>query len=282
MSSHVSRPLAIVTGASSGLGLAIARQFLASGYDVAGVARDSARLEQATQSFQLLPEVSGPMFYPFVADVADAAAVSQLFTQIGERFGRIHVLINCVGQSDRGSVEGLKSERVNELIQTNVISALLCSQAALPWLEATGGVIVNIGSLASKVGARHLGAYPIAKHALAGLTQQMRLEWRERGVHVALISPGPIRRDDAGERYRALESSGIPQEAMRPGGGTSLKGLDPDWIAKQVLRCVKRRAPDVILPRFIRLMVALGHLWPSLGDRVLLAMTKKSGKNERT
>jgi uncharacterized protein len=267
----------VITGASSGLGFAIARQFLIEGYDVVGVAREQERLDQATIALEPVLKARDPnsRFITIAADVGNAESVAGLFENVGNQLGKVDVLINCVGQSDRGSVAALKAERLSELIHTNVVTALLCSQAALPWLEASGGSVINIGSLAAKVGARHLGAYPAAKHALAGLTQQMRLEWRERGVHVALLSPGPIRREDAGERYKALlTATNVPEGAMRPGGGTTLKGLEPDWIAKQVVRCVKRRTPDVVLPRYVRLLVTLGHLWPAMGDRLLLAMTK--------
>lgn len=110
------------------------------------------------------------------------------------------MLVNCVGISDRGLIEDLKSDRLQELLDQNVFTALLCCQAGLPLLKESRGVIVNIGSLASKVGARYIGGYAIAKHALAGLTQQMRLELKPVGVHVGLVSPGPIQREDAGRR----------------------------------------------------------------------------------
>lgn len=271
------RPVAVVTGASAGLGLAIAQRFIVEGYDVVGIGRDAGRLESAASALAAeMPQVhlKYGRFTPMTANVIDAGSVKELFRKIQCDFGRVDVLINCVGQSDRGSVVTLSRERLMELMDSNVVSALLCSQSALPLLQVSRGVIVNVGSLASKVGARHLGAYPATKHALAGLTQQMRLEWREYGIQVALLSPGPIRRDDAGKRYSQLSTAaGVPAEALQPGGGSSLRGLEPKWIAEEVVRCVKRRSPDVVLPRYARLMITLGHLFPRLGDRILLALT---------
>jgi NAD(P)-dependent dehydrogenase (short-subunit alcohol dehydrogenase family) len=278
------RPIAVVTGASAGLGLAIAKAFVTEGYIVVGVARDEAKLllaleqidgKQIYRNAKSNDESSTKTFHAIAADVANPQSVASLFQEVENRFQRLDVLVNCVGQSDRGSVLSLEPQRIAELIHTNVATTLLCSQAAFPMLKDSRGSIINVGSLASKVGARHLGAYPAAKHALAGLTQQMRLEWREHGVHVALVSPGPIRRQDAGVRYRDRTSGDdIPDSAHLPGGGTSIKGLDPDWIAKQIVGCVKRRTPDIVLPRYARFMIALGHLFPTLGDRLLLAMTK--------
>lgn len=273
------RPVAVVTGASAGLGLTICKALLDDGHDVVGVGRDNSRLQTAAAWLNSLTRpgeaTAKGRFTAIAADVSDPDAVSGLFTEIGTTLGRIDLLVNCVGQSDRGTAASLSRERLIELIDANVTTALLCSQAALPLLKVSRGVVVNIGSLASKVGARHLGGYPAAKHALAGLTQQMRLEWREYGVHVALISPGPIRRDDQGQRYHShAHDASLPASAMQPGGGTSIRGIEATVVANQVLRCARRRAPDVMVPGYARLLVAVGHLCPRLGDWLLLRMTK--------
>ncbi len=132
---------------------------------------------------------------------------------------------------------------------------------------------MNIGSLASKVGARYIGGYAIAKHALAGMTQQLRLELKPRGIHVGLVSPGPIRRDDAGQRYNKSMEEGLPTQASAPGGGTRLKGLAPERVADAVLRCIESRKPDIVLPGYLRLLIATGHAFPRLGDWLLLKFT---------
>ncbi len=270
--------LVVITGASAGLGLAIASTFLTHGHTVVGIGRNEARLAEVAVGFKrqgIASEIGH--FIPLVADVSNRDSVAGLFATIAVDFGRVDVLVNCVGQSDRGTTATLSRERLAELMTMNVTTTLLCAQAALPMLKQSRGVVVNIGSLAAKVGARHLGGYPAAKHALAGLTQQMRLEWREFGIHVALVSPGPIRREDAGQRYQKNNADlDLPAAALRPGGGAAIKGLEPDWVALQVLRCVQRRTPDVILPRYARAMIALGHISPRLGDWLLLKMT--SGK----
>jgi len=272
------RSVAIVTGASAGLGLAIASTFLKAGYNVVGVGRDSQRLAAAADLLQNAASIQSPVagrFVSLVADVTVGESVEQLFAKVKLEFGRVDVLVNCVGRSDRGSIMTLTKDRLSELFSDNVLSALLCSQAALPLLKESRGVVVNIGSLAAKVGPRHLGGYPAVKHALAGMTQQMRLEWREFGVHVALVSPGPIRRADAGLRYNTQSTDpALPEAARQPGGGTSVRGVDPQWVAAQVLMVVKHRTPDLVLPRYVRLLIAIGHLIPRLGDRLLLRMTK--------
>jgi NAD(P)-dependent dehydrogenase (short-subunit alcohol dehydrogenase family) len=208
-----------------------------------------------------------------VCDLTDPEQVSQMFQSVQRRFGRLDVLVNCVGASDRGLIENLSLDKLDDLFRRNVHTALLCSQTAIPLLEASRGVIVNIGSLASKVGSRYIGGYAIAKHALAGMTQQMRLELRARGIHVGMVSPGPIRRSDAGSRYEAAMDASLPEQASKPGGGTKLKGLAPDRVADAVLRVVRKRSPDIVMPGYLRILIALGHAWPRLGDWLLLKFT---------
>lgn len=266
------RGVAVVTGGSSGLGLAVAEALLAARYDVIILGRDHDRLADAAGRLADIAATAQTRLQSIVTDVTSDQAVSDCFAQVAADFGRLDVLVNCVGQSDRGRTESLTRQRLIELIDVNVTSALLCSQAALPMLKESSGVVVNVGSLASKVGARYLGGYCAAKHALAGLTQQMRLEWLEYGVHVALVSPGPIRRDDAGRRYAAT-SGDAPPEAQRPGGGAKLKGLPAQRVADAVVRSITRRHPDIILPTYLRSLVAIGHALPRLGDWLLRKFT---------
>lgn len=272
-------PIALVTGGSAGLGIEIVLAMLGAGYDVAIVGRNQDRLQQASERIDIAVQSSGRRVKLVVGDVSDKDSADRMFADLQADWGRLDVLVNCVGLSDRGRVEDLTGARVNELIDANVLSALYCSQAALPMLRASGGVVVNIGSLSSKVGARYLGGYSLAKHALAGLSQQMRLEWREYGVHVALINPGPIQRPDAGVRYTS-QGTNLPESARLPAGGAKLSGLPPERVAAAVLMCVQRRYPDLILPRHMRLMVAIGHAAPRIGDWLLLKFTSNRGSKD--
>ncbi len=262
--------IALVTGGSAGLGYEIARTLMANGYRVMIVGRDDGRLQSACDRLSA-GESSEVAWYR--CDLANADDVDGLFSAVRDRFGRLDALVNCVGTSDRGLIENLEPDRLEFLLRQNVLTTLLCSQAAIGLLERSGGAIVNIGSLASKVGARYIGGYAAAKHSLAGMTQQMRLELRPRGIHVGLVSPGPIRRDDAGERYRGSVDESLPSRASAPGGGTRLKGLPPERVAKAVLRSIQRRVPDIILPGYLRILVSIGHALPRLGDWLLLKFT---------
>ena len=260
----------MVTGGSAGLGLVIAAELLRQNYRVVIVGRDQQRLDAASEHLKE-SGTSGAAVLCHRCDLADRSEVAELFRFVHDRCGRLDVLVNNVGASDRGRIENLAVDRLDELFRQNVHTALLCCQAAIPMLEASGGSIVNIGSLAAKVGARYIGGYAAAKHALAGLTMQLRLELRPKGIHVGLVSPGPIRRDDAGTRYAGLaDDDTLPSQAAQPGGGTRVKGLAPQRVADSVVRCVRKRTPDVVLPRYLRPLIAAGHAVPRLGDWLLL------------
>ncbi len=263
------RPVALITGGSAGLGWVVARVFLDAGYRVMIVGRSPDRLHQAVE--RLGGDAESLAAQP--CDLTRREEVEQLIARVQEHYGHLDALINCVGASDRGLAEKLEPEKLQLLITQNVSTALLCSQAALPMLEQSRGVIVNVGSLAAKVGARYIGGYAAAKHALAGLTQQMRLELKPRGVHVALVNPGPIRRDDEGTRYNNQIDESVPQQASRPGAGARVKGLPPEKVAATILSCVRRRRVDVVMPGYMRVLITVGHAFPRLGDWLLLKFT---------
>ena len=271
------QPLAVVAGGSAGLGRVVAAKLVERGYHVILVARDAARLEQ-TRAELLASGPAGASVTSVIADLTSEADLRGLAVRVGEIAPRLDVLVNVAGSSDRGLAAELTRDRLIELVDQNVTTAILCSRHLLPMIAAAGGVIVNVGSLASKVGARYLGGYVAAKHALAGWTQQLRLELRPRGVHVALVCPGPIRRDDAGRRYAERLDAGLPEQASAPGGGTRVRGLAPERVAVAVIRCIDRRCPEIILPGYLRLLVALGHAFPRLGDWLLIRMTGRGDK----
>lgn len=268
--SHPNTPVALITGGTAGLGLILARHFLQAGYHVVITARDQDRLTHVAG--ELGDAFPTRKVVGVAADVTNAQACEHLAKEISHQLQRLDTLVNCVGTSDRGLLKELSAERLRELFDQNVVGTLVCSQAMIPLLEQSRGSIVNVGSLAGRVGARFLGGYVAAKHAVAGMTQQMRLELRDKNIHVALVSPGPIRRDDAGQRYSDASQS-VPESARQPGGGTKVKGLDPNRVAKAVLLAAQRRRIDVVLPGYLRVLITLGNAFPRLGDWLLMKFT---------
>ena len=261
--------VALVTGGSSGLGLAIARALITAGASVTIAARDPERLAAARTAIGDAADNCTAIS----ADVTKQADCERLVSETLAARGRLDLLVNCAGKSARGEAAATSAEAFAELIDVNFLSAVRVTRVALPQLVASRGHLVFIGSLASKSASRYLGAYPASKFPLAAYAQQLRLELGRQGLHTLLVCPGPIRRDDAGRRYDAAAEN-LPPEARRPGGGVKLKGIDPDWLAARILAACERRRAELVVPARARLLFAISQLWPRWGDWIVTRMTK--------
>lgn len=266
----------LITGGSSGLGYALAEAWADAGALVAIVARDSARLDAAVQRLNSDSPASTTRgrVLGMACDVTNQSDVERLMARVTSELGRLDVLVNNVGQSTRGQVLATTPETFQQLWETNFLSVVRCTRAAATLLTESRGIVVNIGSLASKSANKYLGGYPATKFAVAAYSQQLRLEWAQQGVHVLLVCPGPIARDDAGRRY-AEQAADLPEEARRPGGGVRLKGIPPERLAARILDACRRRVPELVVPWKARALFAIQQLFPSLGDWLLSRSTKQ-------
>ena len=261
--------VALITGGSAGLGQEIARALVAAGANVTITARDPARLKAAAEA------VSTPENHCrfLAADLTRPEDVERLFLQLSSSSGGLDLLVNCAGRSTRGQLINTTAEQFQELLEVNFLSAVRCTHAALPQLLQSKGHLVNIGSLASKTASPYLGPYPASKFPLAAYSQQLRLELCGHGLHVLLVCPGPIQRDDQQPRY-AEQSIGLPLGASKPGGGVQIKRIDPKWLAERILLACERRRAELVVPSRAVMLFALSQLWPRLGDWIITRMTK--------
>lgn len=191
--------LAVVTGASSGIGAETARQLAAAGFEVVCAARRVERVEQ------LAAEIGGRAVR---CDVSDAADVSRLAEAVGPR---LDVLVNNAGGA-LGLAPAAQTEVADwrSMFESNVIGTLQVTQALLPALVASGaGTIVNVGSIAGRTVYEGGSGYTAAKHAVAALTETLRLELVDHPVRVTEIAPGMVRTEEfsltrfGGDRERA-------------------------------------------------------------------------------
>ena len=265
--SHWQGKVALITGGSAGLGFAIAEALGGLGASVMLAARDGERLQGAVGRLQ----AKGCRATGFATDVTDSEQVNALVARTIGEYGRLDMLVNNVGRSARGNVLDTSPDEFRDLLELNFLSVVRCTQAAVPHLIESHGHVVNIGSLASKSVSKFLGAYPASKFAVAAYSQQLRLELKPQGVHVLLVCPGPITREDAGERYDA-EADDLPESARRPGGGVKLRSIPPAQLAAKILRACERRRLELIVPARARWLFAVSQLWPSLGDRIIASM----------
>ena len=179
--------VAVVTGASKGIGLAICQALAGEGANLVMAARDDNALSAAADQLRGL----GTTIVTQTADVGDAEQVARLFEAADVVFGRIDLLVNNAGAFDGGPLDALSVENWQKVVDTNLTGPFLCTQQALRRMKpAHTGRIINIGSISAQRVRPGSAAYSSSKFGLWGLTQVTALEGREYGVTCCCLHPG--------------------------------------------------------------------------------------------
>jgi NAD(P)-dependent dehydrogenase (short-subunit alcohol dehydrogenase family) len=183
----MARKIALVTGAGSGIGKAIALRFAQSDYSVVLAGRRAEALEAVAKE-------GGSFCVPVVADVTKRDSVEALFSRVQSEFGRLDVLFNNAGVSAPPvPLEDLDFNRWQAVIDTNLTGVFLCTQAAFRLMKSQtprGGRIINNGSISASVPRPRMIAYTASKHAVTGLTKATSLEGRQHGIACGQIDIG--------------------------------------------------------------------------------------------
>jgi NADP-dependent 3-hydroxy acid dehydrogenase YdfG len=244
------KPVALVTGATSGIGEATAHRLHGRGYVVFAAGRNPEALD-ALRSRGLQARA---------LDVTDEGAVTRLVEEIHTDHGGVDVLVNNVGIGLSSPLEQVALGDLRSLFETNVVAMLHLSQAVLPGMRIRGsGTIVNIGSTAGRWTSPGAGAYHISKYGVAALSQVLGAEVRPFGVRVVLIEPTGVRNTRFIEARRAATPSKAEDDAYREfkrryaemtGALAKKPGItvDADTVARAVVRAVEAKNPK---PRYI-------------------------------
>jgi NAD(P)-dependent dehydrogenase (short-subunit alcohol dehydrogenase family) len=173
------QPVALVTGASAGIGEAAARALVGAGFTVYGTSRKAAAGEKR----------DGVVLLPL--DVTDDGSVTGVVREVLARSGRIDVLVNNAGVGIAGAAEESSIEQARALFETNVFGSIRMTRAVLPHMrEQGGGRIINVSSVLGLVPAPFMALYAATKHAIEGYSESLDHEVREHGVRVLLVEPG--------------------------------------------------------------------------------------------
>jgi Tropinone reductase 1 len=215
---------AVVTGATSGIGLATARELAALGAEILLVARKAAEVESTVQALR----DDGRKAHGCAADVSTEAGRHAVRARVDELWGALHVLVNNVGMNIRAPTLGYPVESLRQLMSANVESAFGLSQLMHPLLRDSRGAIVNVSSIASRTVVRtSTAAYSMTKGALDSMTDFLAVEWGPDGIRVNAVHPWYIRTRlaepvlaDEAKRKRILESTplgriGEPEDVAR-------------------------------------------------------------------
>jgi 3-oxoacyl-[acyl-carrier protein] reductase len=199
--------VALLTGASRGIGKAIALELVRLGYDLAIVGRNRESLEK------LAEEATGVRVCPIVADLSRAGSAQSIVEETVRSLGGIDVLVNCAGIPQKGPFTEVTPEQWDAVFAVNARAPFFLCQAALPYLiKSPKPIVINISSVVGFKGYIHQSVYASSKHALAGFTKVFAKEVQPYGIRVHLISPGGV----ATEMVTQMRPDIDPAELIQP------------------------------------------------------------------
>lgn len=253
MGQHFTGRTVLITGASSGIGRATALEFAKQGASLALVARSRERLEQTADACRAL----GAEARVYIADTSVKSEIEAAVAAAVRDFGGLDVLHCNAGIYLRCEAKDLKIPQIERIMATNYYGTLNTIYAALPFfLEKRGGSIVTTVSMDGKKGVPPDAAYVSSKFALNGFLQVLRQELRPLGIHVGAVFPS---RTDT-PQIAHVDCPKITPKA------------DPSLVARAVVRCVRKRRREVLVPGFsCKLLVLADALSPALGDWMVRA-----------
>lgn len=242
----------VVTGAAQGIGRATAQAFLAEGARVVLTDRDRDRCEEAAKELGGDVHVRG-------LDVTDAAAFQSVVDDVESTLAPIDVLVNNAGIMTLGAFLDQPAEHDAQQIAVNVHGVLNGMRAVLPGMKGRGaGCVVNVASMAGKVPTPYAAVYSATKHAIVGLTEAVRYELRDTGVHLAYVMPIPV---------RTQLIAGVKDLSWPP-------PVEPEQVAEAIVDAVRRRQIEVFVPKSQRAIAAMPAIVPR---RLVEAFARRLG-----
>jgi short-subunit dehydrogenase len=247
----------IVTGASSGIGEAIAREFARNGSKVVLAARSEENLSRITS--EMLSTGNQAIYVK--TDVSIEEDCKNLVNRTIEKFGTIDILVNNAGISMRASFMDVDLKVLHRLMDVNFWGAVYCTKYALPFLVKNRGSLVGVSSVAGFHGLPGRTGYSASKFAMHGFFETIRIEYLMKGLHVMIIAPGFTTTEI---RKHALTASG-KEQGESPIDEGSL--MSPEYVAKWVLKGIRKKKRNKLLTWYGRLTALFQRIIPDVVDR---------------
>jgi dehydrogenase/reductase SDR family member 7B len=257
-----------ITGASSGIGEALCHELAVHGAALVL----SARREDVLKAVKSTCENS-ERHLVLPLDMLAPDTFAGAFTEVRDRFGKVDILINCAGISQRANAVDTDLKVDRQLMDLNYFAPITLTKLVLPSMLARGdGQIVVISSMMGKFALPARSAYSASKHALHGFFDALRAEVAGQGVSVTVVCPGYIRTNAS---FNALEGDGTRHNKL---DSDIAGGLAPEKCAQQIVRAIERRRPEVYIARYEKLGLYISRFAPGLFRRIARAKAKRRNR----
>ncbi len=262
----------VITGGSRGLGLALAREFLSRGANVALLARDSEVLERARTMLMNRKPKAEVLTVP--CDITKAEEVTEAFSEVRRQLGPIDVLVNNAGLITVGPMEVMSEQDYRESLKLHFWGPFNTVSAVLPEMrERKQGRIVNISSIGGKISVPHLLPYSVGKFALAGFSEGLNAEVAKDGIHVTSVYPGLMRtgspRNASFKGKHHAEHTWFSLSDSLPGISMSV-----DRAARQIVNACQHGDSSLIVSVPAKVAIKLHQLFPAISANVLSGVNR--------
>ncbi|MGR8935195.1 MAG: SDR family NAD(P)-dependent oxidoreductase [Gammaproteobacteria bacterium] len=256
--------VAVITGASRGLGFAIAEGLAREGATTVLAARSEDQLRQAADKIRTI----NPKVLAVSADVSLQADVERLVAQTEAQFGRIDIVINNAGNAYGGLIEEAEfSGALRRMLEVSLFGKIYVTQVVLPVMkQQQAGHIVNISSVLGRKAFPRLGAYSMVMHAISAFSDALRQELRGTGIAVTSVYPALMR----SALFESLTAEDLPPQFQ------ALTPLTVDVVAEKILTAVHKKRARIVIPSQPKLLLLADALSPRFGDFVMRLLLHKS------
>ncbi len=254
--------VAVITGASMGIGEAIALIFADHGARVIMLSRDAARAEAARERIGQAERTLA-----LSCDVRHREEIDRVISLTLHHYGRIDIWVNNAGHGLIDSVAAMDMAACRDLFETNLFGTLAAMQAVIPVMKQQGsGTIINISSVAGHIPLPYSAAYAGSKFAMNAMGKAARIELRKRNINVLTVCPGYVRTDFSANAVRGSEL-----QKVRP---STVRGITAERVARATLAGYLKQKREVIVPWTMIPVVKLYQLLPGLVEQAMLRLAK--------
>jgi short-subunit dehydrogenase len=254
--------VAVVTGASMGIGEAIARIFADHGAHVVLLSRDAGRAELARERLG-----NHDHTLAMSCDVRHREEIDRVVSLTVRHFGHIDIWVNNAGHGLIDSVSQMDMAACRDLFETNLFGTIAAMQAVIPLMKQQGsGTIINISSVAGHVPLPYSAAYSGSKFAMNAMGKATRIELRKRNINVLTVCPGYVRTDFSANAVRGSEL-----KKVRP---STVRGITVERVARATLKGYQQKKREVIVPWTMIPVVKLYQIFPGIVERAMLRLAK--------